>query len=618
MSTFRETLRTRYAILGGVFVAVLVILMLRLWTMQVLAGPQFAQMAEQNRVREITTVASRGRILDRKGRELVTNRVTMAVLAPSKYSDDDEMLARLSTVLQVSAPEIKERLQSRKEAALAPRVIAVDVPMGVVAYLAEHSTDFPDVEVQAYTVRDYPQGSLAAHVLGYTGEISEDQIASPDFEGYDPTDMVGKAGAERAFERVLQGDRGRRIFEVDAVGRPRRIIQEVEPEPGRDIRLTIDIKVQRVAEKALARALADARSDGYPKAKAGAAVAVDIRTGEVLAMASLPTYDPSVFLGGISDKEWRSLTSTASAYPLSNRTIMGQYPPASTFKAFTGLVGLEEGKTRQWATYRCEGTWTGMGDQWKKRCWNRSGHGTVSFVDGIVHSCDVVFYEIGHSFYKEGNELLQAFSREFGYGEKTGIELPGEMTGRVPDAAWKKAYNEDYPEYQRWNPGDTVNMAIGQGDILATPLQVASAYAGIANKGKVMRPHVLKDVLGSDGDPVLEVEPEVAFEPKVKASSLSIMHSSLVSVATRGTAKSAFSGFGQSVAAKTGTAEVAGKDDFAWFAGYAPAKKPRYAVVVVLEEGGHGGAVAAPAARQILASLLGEKVVHVRAKDTSR
>jgi len=514
--------------------------------------------------------------------------------------------------------EIEERLSSVKEAALAPRVVAIDVPMETVAYLSEHANEFPGVEVQTRGVRKYPKGKLAAHLIGYTGEISENEMESPEFEGYDPTDIVGKAGAERSFESVLQGDRGTRVFEVDASGQPRRILKEIEPEAGRDVKLTIDWRVQAVAEKALADALKDAHREKYRKAKAGAAVAVDIKTGEVIAMASAPTYDPTVFLGGVSSKQWRSLTSTSSEYPLTNRAIMAQYPPASTFKAFTGLAGLENKMTRQWAQYDCEGKWIGMGAQWKKYCWNRSGHGTESFMEGISDSCDTVFYEIGYEFYKDRGEKLQKFSRSFGYGSLTGIDLPGEADGRIPDAAWKKKYNEDYPEYQQWLPGDTVNMAIGQGDVLATPLQVASTYAGIANGGKVMRPHVLKQVLGSDGEPVRSYEPAVAFKPKVSKANLSIMRSALEQVVDEGTAQGAFRGFDENVAGKTGTAQVAGKDDYAWFVGYAPADKPRYAVAVVVEQGGHGGSVAAPAARQILAALLGEKVEHVTAKDNSR
>ncbi len=618
MPHHRQRLTSRYAVMAAIVLTLLGVLALRLWSVQVISGEAYADQANRNRVRQVSTPAPRGRILDRKGRELVTNRTALAVVAAGRVAEDEELLGRLSALLDVSVIELKEKLRSRKEAALAPRVIAVDVPLATVAYLAEHASDFPDVDVEARAVREYPLGSLAAHVLGYTGEISQADAVQPEFEGYEPTDIVGKAGAERALEKVLQGDHGMRVLEVDASGRQRRVVQEVDPVPGRDVRLTIDARVQKVAEEALLDAIADAKRDKYYKAKAGAAVALDTRTGEVLAMASLPTYEPSAFLGGISQREWRSLTSTESQYPLTNRAIMAQYPPASTFKAFTGLAGLESDKTSQWASYDCQGTWIGMGEQWKKRCWNRTGHGSESFMDGIVNSCDVVFYEIGLAFYKDGRERLQEFAREFGYGQLTGIDLPGEDDGRVPDAAWKKRYNEDYPEYQRWNPGDTVNIVIGQGDLLATPLQVATTYGGIANGGRVMKPHVLERVLGHDGETVLKPEPEVAFEPDVSKANLAIMRTALENVVTQGTAQDAFRGFGVPVAGKTGTAEVAGKDDYAWFVGYAPASKPRYVVAVVLEQGGHGGAVAAPAARQILAALLGEKVVHVTAEDSSR
>jgi len=618
MTSFRQTLKPRYAILAGAFVAVLFVLLVRLWSMQVISGSAYASQAEQNRIREISIVAPRGRILDRKGRELVTNRATLAVVVSPSARDDEELLLKLSSLLDVPLEDIKERVTSVKEAALAPRVVAIDVPLATVAYLAEHESQFPGVEIQTRAVRQYPYGKLAAHVLGYTGEISEDDLAEPEFVGYDPTDMVGKAGAESSFEKVLQGDRGRRVMEVDASGAPRKIVSETDPEPGRDVVLTIDAKVQKVTEKALSQALADAHQDDYPNAKAAAAVAIDIETGEILSMASAPTYDPSVFLGGVSQKEWRSLTSTSSEFPLTNRAIMGQYPPASTFKAIVGIAGMQSKITSQWRQYRCGGLWKGMGKQWSKWCWNHGGHGVETFMDGVADSCDTVFYEIGHDFYKTKGEKLQKYARQFGYGTKTGIDLPGEAAGRVPDSAWKKAYNENYPEYQRWLPGDTVNMAIGQGDMLATPLQVLVSYAGIANDGKVMRPHLLRKVLSGDGSTVLGPTKEVAFEPDVSKKNVRIMQQALLGVTTEGTARSAFRTFPVAVAGKTGTAQVAGKDDFAWFVGYAPANNPKYAVVVTVEEGGHGGSVAAPAGRQILASLLGERVEHVDAQDNSR
>lgn len=618
MTSYRDMLKTRYAVLAGVFVAVLALLLVRLWSMQVLQGSAYASQAEKNRIREVSIVAPRGRILDRKGRELVTNRATLAVVVSPSAKNDEDLLLRLSSLLDVPLEDIKDRLSSVKEEALASRVVAIDVPLETVAYLAEHESEFPGVEVETRTVRKYPYGSLAAHVLGYTGEISESDLAEPEFKDYKSTDIVGKAGVESSFESVLQGDRGRKLMEVDASGQPQRIISQTDPEPGRDVVLTLDIKVQKVAEKALAEALKDAAKDGYPKANGAAAIAMDINTGEIIAMASNPTYDPSAFLNGISQKEWKSLTSKNSDYPLTNRAIMGQYPPASTFKAIVGLAGLQAGVTSKWKQYHCAGLWTGMGKQWSKWCWNHAGHGDETFMDGIADSCDTVFYEIGYAFYKKKGELLQKYARQFGYGSVTGIDLPGEASGRVPDAEWKKEYNENYPEYQKWLPGDTVNMSIGQGDMLATPLQVLVSYAGIANDGEAMQPHLLRKVLGGDGTTVLAGEKKVAFEPEISQKNFNTMQEALRNVVTDGTAQSVFRGFSVDVAGKTGTAQVAGKDDFAWFVGYAPANNPKYAVVVLVEQGGHGGSIAGPAARQIFASLFGEKVEHVEAQDNSR
>jgi len=618
MATYREDLKGRYAALGVVILLVLGSLLVRLWSMQVLSGAEFSAMADDNRVRELNVDAPRGRILDRNGTPLVENRPALAVCVAPSAKDDEDLLYRLSTLLDIPVSEIEERVSSKRQEALAPRVVAVDVSAQVVAYLSEHEAEYPGVEIQTLAVRTHPKGTLAAHVLGYTGEVSEEQLKLPEFEGYALGDVVGKTGAEIQFESVLQGDKGYRRIEVDAAGRARRLIEEAEPIPGSDVVLTIDADVQAVAEQALVRALEEAHDDEFPDAAAGAAVALDVKTGDVLAMASYPTYDPELFLGGIAEADWEALNAKDSEYPLTNRAIMAQYPTASTMKAFTGLAGLEYGVSREWAQYYCPGKWTEMGEQWPKWCWDHGGHGTISFHDGIVESCDTVFYEIGYEFYKQGDEKLQKMFREFGFGSDTGIDLPGEVNGRVPDAQWKLEFNENYPEYQKWLPGDTVNIAIGQGDLLATPLQVAAGYAGIANGGKIVRPHVLKEVLDSSGEPVRVYEPETAAEPQVSDANLAIMRRALVDVTEEGTGESAFRGFGATVAGKTGTAQVTGKDDFAWFAAFAPADDPQYAVAVVVEQGGHGGAIAGPAAREILASLLGLPVEHVQAVDISR
>lgn len=640
MSTYRQELRGRFATLGIIIIVVLAALLVRLWTMQVLSSDTYVAMAENNRVREISLEAPRGRIFDRNGVELVTNRSALAVsvdpthddvrdlLVRSRNADSaddptrrelDEVFGELASMLGMTSSEVFEKVSDLKQEALRPRVVAVDVPMDIVGQVLERQTDFPWARVDEIAVREYPNGPLAAHVLGYTGAISEDQFRSSDvYAGYELGDTVGKTGAERQFESVLQGDKGWRRIEVNASGRPQGIVDEQPARPGNDIQLTIDIEVQRVAEEQLAAAIAEARRQGYVNTKAGAAVVLDVATGEVIAMASAPTYDPSAFLGGISSAEWARLTDKASEYPLNNRAIMAAYPPASTFKVVTALAGMETGIASENSTYRCTGTWTDMGKQWPKRCWKRSGHGTLSLRAGMKHSCDVVFYEIGYELYKRKAEELQAEARAFGLGAKTGIDLPGEVAGRVPDAEWKREFNRNYPEYQMWLPGDTVNMSIGQGDMLTSPLQMAAVYAGIANGGAVMRPHVLKAVLDSTGAVARSVEPELLIETGASDASLAAVSRSLVDVTRDGTAKGAFAGFGVSVAGKTGTAEVRGKDDYAWFCAYAPASEPRYAVAVVVEQGGHGGSVAGPAARNILAKLLDQPVVTIRTTDLSR
>lgn len=618
MPNYFEQLKGRYAVLGVIVLLVLGLLTAKLWSLQVLNGAAYAKQAERNSTREVTTTAPRGRILDANGTALVTNRATVAVYVDPSVKNDKELLARLSEALNVPVDQITAKLKDVREQALAPRMVAVDVPMSVVAYLSEHAALFPGVEVREQPVRAYPLASLASHVLGYTGQASESDLAQPD-ASYEYGDLVGKSGAELQFESVLRGDRGTQVYEVDATGKVQTLTKEVEAVAGNDVQLTIDSNVQAVTEAALAQALQDAHKDGFPSAKAGAAVVVNVKTGAIVAMASLPTYDPSLFLGGISTADWEQLNSKESEYPLTNRAIAGQYPAASTFKAITGMAGIDEGMISVNTTYDCKGTWTDMGTKWKKYCWDHSGHGVETFTEAIRDSCDSYFYNVGYLFYKDGGEKLQAYAEKFGFGAKSGIDLPGEAKGRVPDAAWKAEYNKDYPENKGWLPGDTVNMAIGQGDLLVTPLQLVNAYAGIANGGKIMKPHILKAVLGADGQPILTYEPTVAFQTSASAKSIAAMQAGLEAVTkSGGTAYGAFKGFPVAVAGKTGTAQVANKDDYAWFAGYAPVDDPEYAVAVIIEQGGHGGSIAGPAARQIFAALFGEKIEHVTATDVSR
>lgn len=618
MPNYLEQLKGRYAALGMIVLLVLGLLTAKLWSLQVLNGAAYAEQAEQNSTREVTTTAPRGRILDANGIALVTNRATVAIYVDPSAKNDEEMLTRLSAVLNVPLADITAKMTDVRQQALAPRMVAVDVPMTVVAYLSEHAALFPGVEVREQPVREYPLGSMAAHVLGYTGQASEADLAQAD-AAYEYGDLVGKSGAEIQFESVLRGDRGTQVYEVDATGRAQTLTKEIAAVAGSDVELTIDSNVQAVTESALAQALQDAHKDGFPSAKAGAAVVVNVKTGAIVAMASVPTYDPSMFLGGISSADWEQLNSKESEYPLTNRAIAGQYPAASTFKAIVGMAGIDNGVISASTTYECKGVWTDMGTKWKKYCWDHSGHGVETFTEAVRDSCDSYFYNVGYLFYKGGGEELQTYAEKFGFGAKSGIDLPGEAKGRVPTAAWKADYNKDYPENQAWLPGDTVNMAIGQGDLLVTPLQLVNAYAGIANGGKIMTPHILKAVLGADGQPILTYEPTVAFQTTASTKSIAAMKAGLAAVTQPGgTAYGAFKNFGVPVAGKTGTAQVANKDDYAWFAGFAPVDDPEYAVAVVIEEGGHGGSIAGPVARQIFAALFGQRIEHVTATDQSR
>jgi penicillin-binding protein 2 len=618
MTTFREQLKGRFATLGVVVLVVLGALTVQLWNMQIIHGTSFAAAAVDNTVREVSLPAPRGRILDAKGRPLVTNRAVMEVTAQSSISLDTTEVAQLSSVIDVSVADIQKKLASFKQQRLAPRVLRTDIPMSVASYLVEHTSAFPNVSVGASAVREYPFGSLAAHVLGYTGEISEGQLAAKTTADASPGDIVGKTGVEAYFDKVLQGEKGFRRYEVDNQGQIRTVLAEGAPRAGNDVQLTIDKDIQSVAEKALAGAIAEAHRQGFTKAKAGAAVVLDVKTGAVIAMASAPTYDPSSFLGGIPDATWKSLNAPSSEYPLTDRAIMSAYPPGSTFKAIVAMGALQDRLITPSTTIFCPAHWTGLGKQWAKWNWDHYTNSSMSVVHAIEQSNDSFFYEVGKRFYQSPGEKLQVFARSVGFGAPVGIDLSGEVAGRVPDAAWKKSYNQNYPEYQQWLPGDTVNMAIGQGDLLVTPLQLANYYATLANGGHVMQPHVLKAVLDSEGSPAVVGSSTILATPGLSGSNLATLRTALVGVTTVGTGAGAMRGFQVSVAGKTGTAQMAGKDDYAWFACYAPASKPKYAVVVLVEQGGHGGSVAEPAARQILSALFSVKYKTVHATDLSR
>ena len=463
-----EKVRNRFVGMGVFAIAVFGTLAAKIFSMQVVSGSDYAKQAQQNLYTSVSTAAPRGRILDANGLALVRNRASLTVLADGDVAADRSLVQRLSVLLGIPHNIVRQRIQDTSSGAQSQRVVASDVSLRDAAFISEHTDAFPGIVTQTRTVREYPWGALAAHVLGYTGPVSQDdqkiQLAGSDIE---LGDIVGKAGVEASYESLLAGDHGKRTVLTDADGTILQVVSEIDPTKGNDIYLTINAPVQQVADKALAALIAPSGTIGSGKGTAGSLVCLDATTGGVVAMANFPTYTPESFIGGISQEVWDLFSTEASHYPLLNRSIAGTYPAASTFKAFTGMAGLKHGfvdATRQWD---CQGIWTGFGTEFPQACWNTSGHGHLDFHQGVVVSCDTVFYEIAKSFYTArgsvGNTAMQDFIMKFGFGKTTGIDLAGEETGRIPTPEWKAEYFKDVPEEATWMPGDISNMAIGQG-----------------------------------------------------------------------------------------------------------------------------------------------------------
>ncbi len=585
--------KTRLRGLGLFSGGVVAVLLARVWSMQLMSNDEYTSQAERNRTRTITTAAPRGRILDRNGEELVTNRPSLTVVAQADVADDERELQLLGNLLGMPRMAVKRNIQDTTEGAQSGRTVAVDVSRRIVAYLEEHPDLFPGVTVEQRTQRHYPHGKLAAHVLGYTGTVTADQLeASKDGIAYESGDITGQAGVEYQYESVLQGVRGEQKVFVDADGDVTGYSTSVPAEAGSDVVLTIDAKIQQAAEGGLQHAISKAKAL-QNKATAGCVVVLDCTNGEVLAMASYPEFDPSIFVGGISNADWEALSSEASGYPLMDRAVSGTYASASTIKPLSALAALNNGIADASTTYDCTGFWTGFGSAYGQYCWDHDGHGIIDLRNGIVYSCDTVFYEIGKAFFESDNkEGLQDTYSRWGLGKKTGVDLPGEAEGRVPTADWKWNYFSSYPEEDRtWRGGDTTNLAIGQGDILVTPLQMACIYMAIANDGVMWRPHVLKSVTSKEGSgTVADYKVEKINEVEEKDEYMALIHDALQGVIYEEdeAVTSHFTSLPVKVAGKTGTGEKAGKDPTAWFCAYAPADDPKYVVCAMLEEGGFG------------------------------
>ncbi|MEO7837406.1 MAG: penicillin-binding protein 2 [Acidimicrobiales bacterium] len=621
-----DSARLRLSIVGIIVISLFAAVFARLWYLQVLDSKSLQAEATRNQVRLVFEPAPRGRILDRQGRPLVENRISEAVtVTRADVIGNDEVLSRLAALLDISVVELERRIGDLRFGPYRPVPVAEGVTEDKIVYLREHAADFPGVQVQALAERAYPAPGLAAHVLGYVGEINDAELASREDKGYRLGDDIGKSGTEQTYEADLRGRPSRTALEVDANGKVVGTLSNRPPRPGNDVQLTVDLDVQRLTEESLAQGLLSSRertdrTDRRPfKAPAGAAVVLDPRDGSVLAMASFPTYDPSAFVRGISPELFGALQDKANHFPLTNRAIQGQYAPGSTFKLFTALAALQRGAITPRTTVLDEGSFRLQRCRGERCVYRNAGsrsYGQVNLTRALTVSSDVFFYSLGANFWFGGgpNALaIQETARQMGLGERTGIPLASEQRGRIPDPESRRRLNalrpDAFPE-GKWRAGDNVNLSIGQGETVVTPVQLANAYAAFANGGTLFEPRVAARVVDGKGKTVREVEAKVlrpvSLDPAVRRPILDGLRGAVFD--PMGTAAGAFAGFPLdtfSVAGKTGTAQVSGRQDTALFAAFAPVENPQYVVAVIMEEAGFGGSAAAPVARRILQGLAG-------------
>ncbi len=638
-----ESHRRRMAFIGLVALGLFVALLTRLWHLQVLNSDEFVTAAEYNQVQLIVNPPTRGRILDRHGVVLADNvRTGVVTLDSSRYQPGqlDEVLADLADMLDVPEEQLRRGLDNVQLHPLAPKVVATGLDKASLLAVAERS--LPGVEAKWSWERVYPLREVGAHVIGYVGSMSERQYEEFLDKDYLPSERVGRAGIELLFEDQLHGSAGRTKLEVDRRGQPRTILNEIDPKPGADVVLAIDSQLQASVESFLRQGLIASRkvvsddSGFFFPALTGAAVVMDLRNGDVLAMASHPTYDPNWLLQGLSINEYESVFENPYAPgALNNRAVQGTYSPGSVFKLVTALAGLEAGIITPRAVYHDEGFYEIPPERGcVGRCTfynaDRVPLGTLDLSLALTRSSDAYFYKISDELYWiDGPQqwAIQDMARELGFGSQTGVQLPFEKSGRIPYADTKEelfnanpeAYNP-YNEPTQWFTGDNINTGIGQGFVSVTPLQLANAYATFANGGTRFAPNIVESLVSREidsyGEVIIDYQPRIVdtvdFPPG--ASVVTEGLEGVTNSRLRGTARTAFEEYdhsGYGVAGKTGTAQAEGlnellqrsKEDTAVFVSWAPAHDPRYVVAVVMEEAGYGGASAAPVARRIIEAV---------------
>ena len=606
--------RNRLMLSGFLIVAAFVVLLARFTWLQVVQREYYHTLAEANRISVVPVVPNRGLILDRNGEVLAANYSAYTLeITPSRVANLDRAIDELATVIDVS-PRDRRRFKKLQEESknFESLPIRTRLTEEEVARFAVNRYRFPGFEIKARLFRSYPQGEVASHAIGYIGRINDADVKRIDAAGlatnYKGTDHIGKLGIEGAYEKELHGITGSEQVEIDAGGRAIRSLERSEPQSGDNLFITIDLKLQKIAE------------DAFQDFK-GALVAIDPRTGEILALVSKPGFDPNLFVDGIDPQNWDALNNSPDK-PLNNRALRGQYPPGSTIKPFMALAALELHKRSPDFTISDPGYFSLAGVQHRYRDWKPGGHGLVNMHKSIVVSCDTYYYGLANEL---GIDAIHNFLSRFGFGSRTGIDIDGELAGLDPSQDWK------WQRFgQKWYAGDTVSVGIGQGYMLATPLQLAAAVATIANNGVLVHPHLLKSVQDAKSQEVREWKPDAPPQTiAVKPENLAFVRNAMVDVTKPGgTAAQTGAGAPYSIAAKTGTAQVVAMKqnekydekrlkqehwDHALLIAFAPADDPKIALAILVENGKHGGTTAGPIAREVFDYyLLGKKPANVK------
>ncbi len=570
----------------GLFLVV-ALLGLRLWHLQVREGPYYRDLSENNRTRQVLMEPARGLIYDRNGVLLANNVPSFTLYVTLEDVKDREVLVeKLSDLLGLDQAFIRKKLGG-KGGKLLMRKIKDRLTLRDAVLIESHRLDLPGVMVQVESQRNYPGGVTASHLLGYVGEISAEQLEKSEFSDLHQGSIVGQYGVEKSFDRHVRGQAGNKRVEVDAHGHEKRVEVVEKPQAGNDLHLTIDIRLQKLAEDLLGQ-------------EHGAIVALDPASGDILAMASRPAFDPNVLSRELTSKQWVEIVQDEGR-PLNNRASQGQYPPGSTFKVPMAVAALETKTMAPSSTVFCNG-----GYQFGNRVfrdWKKTGHGAVNLHAALVHSCDVYFYTVGQ---RMGIDVMAEFGKEFGLGQGTGVELPSERVGIMPSTSWKQKAKKE-----PWYPGETISAAIGQGYVTVTPLQMANVMGTVANDGVNYRPRLVRAVMDRMTGHLQELPAVPRGKINAKPETFRIIKEAMADVVKEGTATRAKSSL-VTIGGKTGTAQVAalrtGPEesipkkfrDHAWFIAFAPVESPKIAVAVLVEHMGHGGSAAAPLAKEVI------------------